>query len=186
MIRSQAMSSLTALWMVVDRFLLRSTYSRRGIEAVNDRLLRAYRGEVLLSTYGARVGRNVVVHGPLIIHNADGDYSNLTIGDDVHLGRLTVIDLVAPVVIERGATVSMGVTILTHTDVGDGPLRARLPRTVAPAHIGPGCYIGANATILPGCPIGREAVIGAGAVVTSPVPDELTVVGVPARPIVTG
>jgi acetyltransferase-like isoleucine patch superfamily enzyme len=43
--------------------------------------------------------------------------------------------------------------------------------------------IGSGATILPGITIGEGAIIGAGSVVTKNVPDNITVVGNPARPI---
>jgi UDP-2-acetamido-3-amino-2,3-dideoxy-glucuronate N-acetyltransferase len=46
-----------------------------------------------------------------------------------------------------------------------------------------GASIGANATIVCGHDIGRYAFIGAGAVVTKPVPDFALVVGNPARQI---
>ena len=49
--------------------------------------------------------------------------------------------------------------------------------------VGRGASIGANATIVCGHPIGRYAFIGAGAVVTRPVPDYALVVGNPARHI---
>jgi UDP-2-acetamido-3-amino-2,3-dideoxy-glucuronate N-acetyltransferase len=45
-----------------------------------------------------------------------------------------------------------------------------------------GASIGAHSVILPGITIGRNAVIGAGAVVTSDVPDGAVVYGNPARP----
>ena len=45
--------------------------------------------------------------------------------------------------------------------------------------------IGNNATLLPGIVIGEESVVGAGSVVTKDVPDRETVVGNPARPLVT-
>jgi sugar O-acyltransferase (sialic acid O-acetyltransferase NeuD family) len=44
-----------------------------------------------------------------------------------------------------------------------------------------GAMIGAGAVILPGLSIGEWAIVGAGAVVTTKVPDNVTVVGVPAR-----
>jgi UDP-2-acetamido-3-amino-2,3-dideoxy-glucuronate N-acetyltransferase len=47
-----------------------------------------------------------------------------------------------------------------------------------------GATIGANATIVCGCHVGRYAFVGAGAVVTKPVPDYAVVLGNPGR--VTG
>ena len=44
-----------------------------------------------------------------------------------------------------------------------------------------GADIGMNATILPGLEIGAQAIVGAGAVVTSNVPEYAVVAGVPAR-----
>ena len=44
-----------------------------------------------------------------------------------------------------------------------------------------GASIGANATVVCGCTIGRWALIGAGAVVTSNVPDHALMLGIPAR-----
>jgi sugar O-acyltransferase (sialic acid O-acetyltransferase NeuD family) len=61
------------------------------------------------------------------------------------------------------------------------------------AHIGPGAvlcgnvkvgngtFIGANAVIKQGVIVGKNAMIGAGAVVVRDVPDDITVVGVPAK-----
>jgi acetyltransferase-like isoleucine patch superfamily enzyme len=162
---------------------LRLRHRYGGIEAINSRLLVMPRVEGVLAQFGASVALPNVVHGPLIVHNAERDYSNLTIGRNVHVGRLVILDLAAPIVVEDDCTVSMGTTILTHSDVGDRPLAARYPRTVAPARIGAGSYLGANVTVLAGCSIGREAVVGAGAVVTEPVPDGAVVAGVPARPL---
>jgi acetyltransferase-like isoleucine patch superfamily enzyme len=46
-----------------------------------------------------------------------------------------------------------------------------------------GCWIGANVILLPGVTIGKNSVVGAGSVVTKSVPDEVVVVGNPARVI---
>lgn len=124
-----------------------------------------------------------MLHGPLVVHNAAEDYRNLSIGRNVHVGRLVTLDLAEDVRIEADATISMGVTILTHADVGERPLAARYPRTVRPTRIGEGAWVGANATILPGCDVGARAVVGAGAVVREPVPEAAVVGGVPARPV---
>jgi acetyltransferase-like isoleucine patch superfamily enzyme/dTDP-4-dehydrorhamnose 3,5-epimerase-like enzyme len=54
---------------------------------------------------------------------------------------------------------------------------AEYPKTLVRS----GASIGANATILPGIEIGRGAMVGAGAVVTRPVPPNAVVSGNPAR-----
>ncbi len=158
-------------------------YSRGGIEAVNPRLLRAPRVEEILGQFGASIGEETVLHGPLVIHNAAHDYGNLRIGDRVHIGRLVILDLAEPLVLEDDSVVSMGATLLTHSDVGDRPLAARYPRRSAGVRIGRAAYIGANVTVLPGCDVGNASVVGAGAVVTHPVGDGVAVAGVPARPL---
>ena len=48
-------------------------------------------------------------------------------------------------------------------------------------NIGTGAMLGAGAVVLPGLSIGEWSTVGAGAVVTDHVPDEVIVVGVPAR-----
>jgi sugar O-acyltransferase (sialic acid O-acetyltransferase NeuD family) len=47
--------------------------------------------------------------------------------------------------------------------------------------IGAGTFVGANAVIRQGVTVGKNAMIGAGAVVVKDVPDNVTVIGVPAK-----
>jgi acetyltransferase-like isoleucine patch superfamily enzyme len=170
----QTLATLRRAWLA-------SRHRRSGIAPINRRLLLADRCEALLRQFGAAVGEDCVLHGPLVVHNAANDYRNLTIGRNVHIGRLVILDVAEPLTIEDDATVSMGVTILTHADVGDRPLSERYPRTNRPTRIGAGAWIGANATIMAGCDVGSRTVVGAGAVVLEPVPSDAVVGGVPAR-----
>lgn len=55
--------------------------------------------------------------------------------------------------------------------------------TIKPIVIGYGADIGTNATILPGVHVGANSIVGAGAVVTSDVPEYAVVAGVPAKVI---
>jgi acetyltransferase-like isoleucine patch superfamily enzyme len=160
---------------------LEAEFRLRGIEAINERLLRSTSPSAILRQFGARIAEDAAVHGPLIVHNAVGDYRNLTVESRAHVGRGVLLDLTCELRIGAEAVVSMGATILTHSDVGDRPLSERHPRQASALDIGPACYIGANATILAGCDVGTGAVVGAGAVVTKPVPPHEVAVGVPAR-----
>jgi acetyltransferase-like isoleucine patch superfamily enzyme len=55
--------------------------------------------------------------------------------------------------------------------------------TIKPVVIGFGADIGTNATVLPGVHVGAHSIVGAGAVVTTDVPEYSVVAGVPARVI---
>lgn len=52
-----------------------------------------------------------------------------------------------------------------------------------PVSIGDGSWLGANVVVLPGVTIGRHVAVGAGAIVTSDLPDHAVAVGNPARVI---
>ena len=63
-------------------------------------------------------------------------------------------------------------------------IRSRAASSIATpmrTSIGRGASLGANATILPGLSVGRDSMVGAGAVVTQPVPARAIVMGNPAR-----
>jgi acetyltransferase-like isoleucine patch superfamily enzyme len=131
--------------------------------------------------FGARVGHNVRVH-PIRVMNAA--WRNLTIEDDCYLGPDTLLDLADGLVIGRGAVLAARVSVLTHQDAGSAhasPTTRRVPTFHRPTHIGAFGFVGIGAIVLAGCDVGDGAVVGAGAVVTRPVPDCTTVTGAPAR-----
>jgi acetyltransferase-like isoleucine patch superfamily enzyme len=140
-----------------------------------------------LRRYGATIGERVRFRSPLVIHNsniASADYyRNLQIGSDCYFGRELFLDLQDKILIEDRVTISQRVMILTHTDVGDSPVRESIQTTQAPVIIRTGAYIGANVTILEGVEIGESSIVGAGAVVTRSVPAGAVVGGVPAKPL---
>lgn len=170
---------------VLTRASSQVAYAVNGIEGVNEKLLRTTRPDLIaaiLRDHGAQVGEDCILHGPLVIHNAAHDYSNLVLGRHVHLGRGCILDLTDRIVIEDEACVSMGCTILTHRDIGSRPLSAAYPRDVAEARIGFGAYLGANVTLMHGCAVGALAVVAAGGVVIAAVESRTIVAGVPAVP----
>lgn len=155
-----------------------------GLEFVNESLLHSTIGIVhILQHFGATIGKGSIIHGPLIIHNADKNYANLFIGDNVHIGKNVFFDLSEVIRIGDNTVISMNCTLLTHQDVGKRPLRSLYPPQAKPLQIGRGTYLGANVNILMGAHVGDFCVIGAGAVLTRPLSSFSVAVGVPAKKI---
>lgn len=135
----------------------------------------------ILREYGAHVGRDVSIHGPIHIVNADRDFSHLRVGNRAHLGTDILIDLADEVAIEDEATLSMRCTLVTHIDVGPGPLREKRPRRQGPVRIATGAYLGTGATVLHGVTVGARATVGAHALVDRDVAPDSTVAAPRAR-----
>ena len=76
--------------------------------------------------------------------------------------------------IGEGTYIQHGVTIGSRDDI----------KNVKAPEIGKGCYIGAHAVLIGDIKIGDNVKIGAGAVVTKDMPNNVTAVGVPAHIIV--
>lgn len=162
--------------------LLKVRYYLFGIEVVNEALLQTTIGAFfILRSFGASIGDGSVIHSPLIIHNAEKDYSKLLIGKNVHIGRNVLLDLTDKIEIKDQAVISMNCALLTHQDVGNRPLQSKYPRKVLPMHIDRNAYLGIGVTLLAGASIGASTVVGAGAVVLRPIPGHEVVAGVPAR-----
>ena len=142
-----------------------------------------YDHAAILREYGAKVGDRVMFPGPITVVNAGRDFSNLVIGNDCHIGAETLFDLADRITIEDFATLSMRTTLVTHIDVGRGPLAVRRPRKTGPVHIGRGAYLGAGVTVLHGVRIGAEATAGAHALVDRDIPEHGTVVSPRAMPL---
>ena len=100
--------------------------------------------------------------------------ANVYIGPRCHIG---LVDVGRDVLLAAGVHVPSGAA--THgTSAADIPIRDQ-PGTPTVVRIGEGAWVGSAAIVL--ADVGRHSVIGAGAVVTAPVPDYVIAVGVPAR-----
>lgn len=136
----------------------------------------------VLARYGATIGPDVRIASPLVLHNAERSFANLTVGAGAYLGRDCLLDLKDRIEIGPRATLAMRVTIVTHVDVGRSSWTERgYPPSQAPVRIGADAYVGVGAILLAGVTIGDGALVGAGALVRHDVPAGARVGGVPAR-----
>jgi maltose O-acetyltransferase len=138
-----------------------------------------------LRLLGARIGRRVVLHDVRFFNAYRLGFPGLTIGDDAFVGDECLLDLAESITLGDQATLAERVVVLTHLNVGyaDHPLQAAFPAMAAPVRFESGCFVGANVTVLAGVTIGARAFVAAGSVVTTSVPPDTLVAGVPARPI---
>lgn len=139
------------------------------------------------------------------------DVQSSHIGEDTRIWQFCVVlpnarigsncNICANVLIENDVTIGNNVTVKSgvqlwnglrvEDDVFIGPnvtfTNDKFPRSKVYPHTFPqttiqkGASIGGGAVILPGITIGEQAMIGAGSVVTRPVPARAIVVGNPAR-----
>lgn len=147
------------------------------------------RKEVLREILG-ELNENVVFQGPITFHYGRNtkvgkntfinfhftcqDDTDVTIGEDCDFGpNVTIVTPVHPMVnSERQGLMCP-----------DGVVRKLC--YAKPVHIGNGCWIGANVTILPGVTIGDHCVIGAGSVVVKSIPANSFAAGSPCKVIRT-
>jgi UDP-2-acetamido-3-amino-2,3-dideoxy-glucuronate N-acetyltransferase len=143
-----------------------------------------------------KLGENVKVFHPSLVN-----LYGCTVGDDTKIGTF--------VEIQKGAAIGARCKISSHTFIcegvviedevfvghgvmftndrfpratnGDGSVQTEADWRVETTVVKRAASIGTNATIICGITIGEGALVGAGAVVTTNVPDFAIVTGVPAR-----
>ncbi|MEJ7848403.1 MAG: DapH/DapD/GlmU-related protein [Pyrinomonadaceae bacterium] len=109
------------------------------------------------------------------------DDARTSFGKDVWVSVGTFIDYA---IIEDHVLIGQHVVILAgknhhHIDRLDIPIKLQGNPEKDPVTIGRGAWIGANATVM--ADIGHDAIVGAGSVVTKPVPPFAIVAGNPAK-----
>jgi acetyltransferase-like isoleucine patch superfamily enzyme len=124
------------------------------------------------------IGKEVVLHYGVVIED-----ERTTFGDDVWVSTGSYIDYA---IIEDHVLIGQHAVLLAgkgqhYFDRTDIPIKHQGNPPKEPITIGRGVWIGANATIM--ADIGHDAIVGAGSVVTKPVPPLAIAVGNPARVI---
>ena len=138
----------------------------------------------VLRLLGATIDSQTTIPNDIRIQNAkNASCENLKIGKHVYVGPRCLFDLACEITIRDQVALSAGVTIVTHADVCDRPLKVLYPRKQGDVQVGVGVWIGVNSTILHGVTIGDNSVIGAMSLVRKNVPSNSLWVGIPARHI---
>ena len=136
-----------------------------------------------LRRFGARIGDRPYIKPGIRFENVTGDLSNLTIGDNVHLGSEVFFDLTGPITIGHDVALAARVCVVTHLSAGDRPLSAVYESQVKGVKIDDGALIGTAVVILHGVTIEERVVIAAQSLVTRDVPAGIVAGGIPARPM---
>jgi acetyltransferase-like isoleucine patch superfamily enzyme len=112
---------------------------------------------------------------------------NITLGDNVYLGKGTEIDAAGGVIIGNGVIFGPEVCMYSRTHNFDSDDLGALPFDnkfiVSQVTIKDYVWIGRRVLILPGVTIGKAAIIGAGSIVSRDVPDYAVAAGNPAKVI---
>jgi sugar O-acyltransferase (sialic acid O-acetyltransferase NeuD family) len=125
---------------------------------------------------------NGQVRVPALVH------PSAVLSPSAELGEGTVV--MAMAVVNAGARIGMAVIVNTATVVehdcvvGDGVHLSPHSTLADGVYVGPTSWIGAGATVIQQLRVGQGSIVGAGSVVIHDVPDDVTVVGCPARTVV--
>lgn len=152
-----------------------------GREAAAYVLYDSLKPEMVLKMYGAKIGRNVRINRWLILHETDNDFSNLTIGNDVHIGKNVFIDLSGKVKIGNRVGISMFSKIMTHQNLGDSCLNVKYPKVKGDIEIPEDVVISSSVTILFPTKLAEKTLVSAGSVVRGEYGDSCILMGNPAR-----
>ncbi|MCE9616340.1 MAG: acyltransferase [Lentisphaerae bacterium] len=132
---------------------------------------------------GITLGDRVFIGRGSIVYCKNGD---MVLGDGVNVSSNCTLFSSNRLTIEAGVMIG-GYSYLLSGGEYDVTDRATPfadqsgMETKGPLVVGPNCWLGAHVTVLDAASIGANSVIGAGAVVTKPIPADSLALGVPAR-----
>ncbi|KAJ1948486.1 hypothetical protein FBU59_001570 [Linderina macrospora] len=119
---------------------------------------------------------------PIIESPVYFDYGiNTHVGKNFYMNTMCTILDCARVDIGDDVLFGPNVQVYTAEHPVDPSVRIQGPESARPIKIGNNVWVGGGSIILPGVTIGSGSTIGAGAVVTKDVPENVVVVGNPAR-----
>lgn len=136
----------------------------------------------LATTHRSRFTEQVAAYGipfATLVHPSARISSQSSLGE----GTLVSVGVIiaAHTHLGRHVLVNRGALIGHHTEIADYVTIQPGANIAGACRIGEATYIGMGAVVIDHITIGAHSVVGAGAVVTKDVPDNVQVVGVPAR-----
>ena|SRR3990167_5739522 len=139
--------------------------------------------KLFLQLLGAKIGSDSILMEVKFFNWHHQGLKGLKIGKNCFIGDEVLVDLYDKVILQNQVTLAQRVTVLTHLNVGysNHPLQKYFPKTSKPTIFKKGSVVAATSTILPGVTVGEESFVAAGSVVTSDVPPNSLVAGVPAK-----
>lgn len=146
-----------------------------------------------------KIGRNVVIHAGTVIGSDGFGYQRnengvlekfshiggVVIEDDVEIGSNTCIDkgTLGDTIIKEGVKIDDCVYIAHNVVIGKHTIIVAHATICGSVTIGDEAWISAGACVRDKISVGNKATLGMGAVVTEGVPDNIVVMGVPAKPV---
>ncbi|MFH0879427.1 MAG: acyltransferase [Lentisphaerota bacterium] len=164
------------------------------------------RNITLRHSHKIRIGQGVIIDDNCVLDAKGADNAGIVLGDQVYIGRNTIIYCK-----NGDITIGDRVNLSSNCQVYSSNKLAFEPDTMVGAYsyflsggaydlsdptpfsrqsgmsakgdltIGENCWIAARVTVLNAACIGKHCVVGAGAVVTKPIPANSVAVGVPAK-----
>lgn len=156
-------------------------YGANGIGLILERLPEIYIIP-LMKRYGLKTGRDSRILPGVVFNHLGGKrpFSNLMIGNKVHIGRKVLFDLSDKIILDDDVALGAGCMIWTH--VGDYTFDFKdYHAKVGQVTIGKAVICWSGVIVSPGITIGDYARVAAGSVVTRDVEEKSFVGGVPAR-----
>jgi len=136
----------------------------------------------LSTTQRSRFTEQVAAYGfrfATIVHPSSRISTKSTVGEGTIISVGVII--ASHTHLERHVIVNRGALIGHHTEINDYVSIQPGANIAGACRIGEATYIGMGAVVIDHITIGSHSVVGAGAVVTEDVPDNVLVVGVPAK-----